>query len=137
MMARRVYDRWVELEPEDVVKLHEVPLEQSWARQQLTGMRLLQLTILEDAIRVFLKGPGKSQKNQAEFREADWYVRCDRYQNYVFSLHSICTSFCINPEALRERMIAKANRQQTGAWRVRTRPNVRRTGRIRPKRRGG
>lgn len=119
-------------------KLRKASLGILWTRRPLTGEQLLQLAVLEDAIGVFLKGSGKTPKGRAEFWEADWYVKTDRRYDYVFSFPSTCFSLGLNPEAVRECLIAAAAKSQPArARRVRTRPNVRQTIRLRPKKRHG
>lgn len=91
---------------------------------QYTGTKALMLAILEDGIRSYLS-PVARIRNEAEY-----WVKTGR-QRSPFSFMVVCETLGLEPEAVRtalERMRARdvSPRRALG----RTRPNVRRTGRL-------
>ncbi|MBX3027425.1 hypothetical protein KF840_21210 [bacterium] len=91
---------------------------------QYTGTKALMLAILEDGIRSYLSPVGRVRS------EAEYWVRSARNRS-PFSFHVVCETLGLEPGAVRlalERLRAKnvSPRRAIG----RSRPNVRRTGRL-------
>jgi len=91
---------------------------------QYTGTKALMLAILEDGIRSFLSPVGRVRS------EAEFWVRSVRNRS-PFSFHGVCETLGLEPGAVRvalDRLRAKnvSPRRALG----RSRPNVRRTGRL-------
>lgn len=98
---------------------------------QYTGTKALMLAILEDGIRSYLSPVGRIRS------EAEYWVTAGR-QRSPFSFVVVCETLGLEPEAVRaalERLRARnvAPRRVLG----RSRPNVRRTGRLVSGRRTG
>jgi len=97
---------------------------------QYTGTKALMLAILEDGIRSYLSPMGRIRT------EAEYWVRTTR-QRSPFSFAVVCETLGLEPDAVRtalERLRARnvSPRRVLG----RSRPNVRRTGRIMGRRTG-
>lgn len=91
---------------------------------QYTGTKALMLAILEDGIRSYLSPVGRVRS------EAEYWVRSARNRS-PFSFHVVCETLGLEPGAVRvalDRLRAKnvSPRRAIG----RSRPNVRRTGRL-------
>lgn len=91
---------------------------------QYTGTKALMLAILEDGIRSYLSPVGRVRS------EAEYWVRSARNRS-PFSFHVVCESLGLEPGAVRvalDRLREKnvSPRRAIG----RSRPNVRRTGRL-------
>ena len=91
---------------------------------QYTGTKALMLAILEDGIRSYLSPVGRVRS------EAEFWVRSARNRS-PFSFHVVCETLGLEPGAVRvalDRLRAKdvSPRRALG----RSRPNVRRTGRL-------
>jgi DNA-binding transcriptional ArsR family regulator len=101
------------------------------ARVQSTsaGIRGLTLAVLEDGIRSFLS-TSRTRRDEAEA----WMTM--REQNWPFSFVNVCMTLGLEPSAVRQAL--RVMRERNGTRRVRlsrSRPNVRRKGRIRLDRR--
>jgi hypothetical protein len=97
---------------------------------QYTGTKALMLAILEDGIRSYLSPVGRVRS------EAEYWVKAGRNRS-PFSFQVVCETLGLEPDAVRvalERLRARnvAPRRAIG----RSRPNVRRTGRIATRRLG-
>lgn len=97
---------------------------------QYTGTKALMLAILEDGIRSYLSPVGRIRS------EAEYWVRSAR-QRSPFCFMVVCETLGLEPEAVRtalERLRARnvSPRRALG----RSRPNVRRTGRLMGRRTG-
>lgn len=98
---------------------------------QYTGTKALMLAILEDGIRSYLSPVGRVRS------EAEYWVRAIRNRS-PFSFHVVCETLGLEPGAVRvalDRLRARnvSPRRAIG----RSRPNVRRTGRLVTRRRMG
>jgi hypothetical protein len=97
---------------------------------QYTGTKALMLAILEDGIRSYLSPVGRIRN------EAEYWVKCGR-QRSPFCFTVVCETLGLEPDAVRtalERMrVRNISPRQALA---RSRPNVRRTGRIMGRRTG-
>jgi hypothetical protein len=92
------------------------------------GTKALMIAVMEDGIRCFVS-PDDELRLEAE----EWFASEER--GYVFAFLTICDALDLNGAAVREAL--NAMREQNGfiARRaIRTRPNVRRRGCIRPNR---
>ena len=108
----------------DLLRLTSLGGGESRASAQYTGTKALMLAILEDGIRSFLSPVGRIRS------EAEYWVRAGR-QRSPFCFTVVCETLGLEPDAVRaalERLRARnvSPRRAIG----RSRPNVRRTGRI-------
>jgi hypothetical protein len=97
---------------------------------QYTGTKALMLAILEDGIRSYLSAVGRIRS------EAEYWVKNGR-QRSPFSFTVVCETLGLEPDAVRvalERL--RANNVSPRRAIGRSRPNVRRTGRIMGRRTG-
>ena len=97
---------------------------------QYTGTKALMLAILEDGIRSYLSPVGRIRN------EAEYWVKSARSRS-PFSFAVVCETLGLEPSAVRaalERMRAKNVSPRRAI--ARSRPNVRRTGRIMGRRTG-
>ena len=92
------------------------------------GIRGLMLAVLEDGIRSFLS-TSRVRRDEAEA----WMTM--RPQNWPFSFENVCQFLSLEPSAVRHALRVMRERNGTKRLRLgRSRPNVRRKGRIRPAR---
>jgi hypothetical protein len=101
------------------------------AHRTSAGIRGLMLAVLEDGIRSFLS-TSRTRRDEAEA----WITM--RSQNWPFSFENVCQVLGLEPSAVRQALRVMRERNANGARRVRlsrSRPNVRRKGRIRLDRR--
>lgn len=108
----------------DLLRITSLGGGESRATTQYTGTKALMLAILEDGIRSYLSPVGRVRS------EAEFWVRSARNRS-PFSFHVVCETLGLEPGAVRlalDRLRAKnvSPRRAIG----RSRPNVRRTGRI-------
>jgi hypothetical protein len=97
---------------------------------EYTGTRALMVAVLEDAIRCFLGTHGTAQA------EAEHWFRSAR-RNWPFSFTVVCHTLGLDPEAVRAALQRMKRQGLSGRKAIgRSRPNVRRTGRLRAKSRG-
>lgn len=91
---------------------------------QYTGTKALMLAILEDAIRNYLSSAGRLRT------EADFWVTNARHRS-PFSFNVICETLGLEPQAVRT-ALKRLREQRVSPRRAigRSRPNVRRTGRL-------
>jgi hypothetical protein len=95
-----------------------------------TGTRALMVAVLEDAIRCFLGTQGTAQA------EAELWFGSSR-RNWPFSFTVVCHTLGLDPGAVRVALQRMKSQGLSGRKAIgRSRPNVRRTGRLRPKTRG-
>jgi hypothetical protein len=99
------------------------------AQATSAGIRGLMLAVLEDGIRCFLS-TSRIRRDEAEA----WMVM--RAQNWPFSFVNVCQTLGLEPSAVRQALRVMRERNGTRRTRLsRSRPNVRRKGRIRLDRR--
>jgi hypothetical protein len=98
---------------------------------QYTGTKALMLAILEDGIRSYLSPVGRIRS------EAEYWVTAGR-QRSPFSFMVVCETLGLEPEAVRTALERMRIRNVSPRRAIRrSRPNVRRTGRIQGGRRTG
>ena len=91
---------------------------------QYTGTKALMLAILEDGIRSYLSPVGRLRS------EAEYWVTSTR-QRSPFSFAVVCETLGLEPEAVREALRRLRTKNVSPRRAVgRSRPNVRRSGRI-------
>ena len=91
---------------------------------QYTGTKALMLAILEDGIRSYLNPAGRIRN------EAEYWVTAGR-QRSPFSFSVVCETLGLEPDAVRRALDRlRSNKVSPRRALVRSRPNVRRTGRI-------
>jgi hypothetical protein len=108
----------------DLLRITSLGGGESRTTTQYTGTKALMLAILEDGIRSYLSPVGRVRS------EAEFWVRSARNRS-PFSFHVVCETLGLEPGAVRvalDRLRAKdvSPRRALG----RSRPNVRRTGRL-------
>ena len=108
----------------DLTRITSLGGGESRSTTQYTGTKALMLAILEDGIRSYLSPVGRVRS------EAEYWVRSARNRS-PFSFHVVCETLGLEPGAVRmalERLRTKnvSPRRAIG----RSRPNVRRTGRL-------
>lgn len=108
----------------DLLRITSLGGGESRTTTQYTGTKALMLAILEDGIRSYLSPVGRVRS------EAEFWVRSARNRS-PFSFHVVCETLGLKPGAVRvalDRLRAKdvSPRRALG----RSRPNVRRTGRL-------
>ncbi len=97
---------------------------------QYTGTKALMLAILEDGIRSYLSPVGRVRS------EAEYWVRAARNRS-PFSFQVVCETLGLEPDAVRVALERLRTRNITPRRAIaRSRPNVRRTGRIATRRLG-
>ncbi|HSP99976.1 MAG TPA: hypothetical protein VL049_22360 [Candidatus Dormibacteraeota bacterium] len=91
---------------------------------QYTGTKALMLAILEDGIRSYLSPVGRVRS------EAEYWVRSARNRS-PFSFHVVCETLGLEPGAVRIALDRLRDKNVSPRRAIgRSRPNVRRTGRI-------
>jgi hypothetical protein len=89
------------------------------------GIKGLMLAVLEDGIRCFLS------TNRIKRDEAEAWMSM-RTQNWPFSFVNVCQTLGLEPSAVKQALRVMRERNPTRRGRIRrSRPNVRRKGRIR------
>ena len=98
--------------------------------EEVSGERALMLAVLEDGIRCFqehLQSPRVRPRLLA--RQAEKWIRSGDW-DWPFSFNNICESLALDPDSLRERLLAP---QPEGAERPRPRPSSHRVYRLTPR----
>jgi hypothetical protein len=96
------------------------------ANSTSAGIKGLKLAVLEDGIRSFLSS-NRMRRDEAEA----WMTM--RVHNWPFSFVNVCHTLGLEPTAVRQALRVMRERNPTRRTRIsRSRPNVRRKGRIRP-----
>jgi len=97
---------------------------------QYTGTKALMLAILEDGIRSYLSPVGRVRS------EAEFWVKSGRNRS-PFSFQVVCETLGLEPDAVRVALDRLRHRNVTPRRAIgRSRPNVRRSGRIATRRLG-
>lgn len=94
---------------------------------EYTGTKALMLAVLEDGIRSYLSPVGRIRS------EAEYWVTAKK-QRSPFSFDVVCETLGLEPQAVREALQRMRKRNLTPRQAIRrSRPNVRRNGRMRTK----
>ncbi len=113
----------------DVI-LPEQFYDKNLATEKVSGERALMLAVLEDGIRCYQEYLGSPRvRPRLMARQAEKWIRSADWE-WPFSFNNICESLSLDPESLRERLLATHPEQQEAP---RPRPSSHRVYRLTPR----